>query len=228
MKFIVSLMLGLLVGASVFLAGLYFNPFVAQPAVSPLSVPNTRVMELAFSAVPHNGLLYTNNGEKTIQSFPNRVSELWEPAITDTSVWVTELRDSRGDATGIGIKFTSPSEQTRLVSGQAIANSVWHIYLPTRGTLLVDQTENYWPYLRDIVIPARLSSGDNWRGNFHQIITNGPGALGTARLTGGSGDFAGLSSESVESVTASAYSAATGPVSMDGTLTMALPLPNRE
>lgn len=223
MKFIVSFAFGVLVGASLFLVGLFVNPFASQEAVSPLAVTTDRIFEVAFSAVPTEGLLYTNNGESTVEPFPDRVGELWEPAIADTQVWVTELQDSRGNSTGLGIKFTSPSEQTRLIRGEALANSVWHIYLPNRGSLFIDQTENYWTYLRDVVLPARLSSGDNWRGTFRQITTVGPGSLGTARLTGGSGVYADLESESIESLAASAYSAASGPVQMNGSLTMALP-----
>tara|TARA_B110000116_G_C16235427_1_gene315566 strand:- start:57 stop:458 length:402 start_codon:yes stop_codon:yes gene_type:complete len=123
---------------------------------------------------------------------------------------------------GIGIKFSSPSEQTRIVHGEAMANSVWHIYLPEKGTFLIDQTENYWTYLRDVVIPAYCSSSDNWRGTYHSIMTNGPGSLGTARLTGGSGMYADLISEAVESRTARGYSSTVGPISMSGSLSVAI------
>ena len=54
-------------------------------------------------------------------------------------------------------------------------------------------------------------------------MTSGPGALGIARVTGGSGDFAGQGSEAVESLTATAYSALAGPVSMNGNLTIIAP-----
>jgi hypothetical protein len=54
-------------------------------------------------------------------------------------------------------------------------------------------------------------------------MTQGPGALGTARVTGSNGNFAGMSSEAVESLTARAYSATLGPVSIDGGLTITLP-----
>jgi len=223
MKYLISLLIGTLLGAVIFLLGLYFNPFIAQASVSPLAVSDTPVIDLTYSSVPSESILYTNNGESTIAPFPDRVSELWEPAIVDTSVWVTELQNSRGGSAGIGIKFSSPSEQTRIVHGEAMASSVWHIYLPERGTFLLDQTENYWAYLRDVVIPANWSSGDNWRGTFHNIMTNGPGSLGTARLTGGSGVYADLISEAVESRTARGYSSAVGPIAMSGNLTIAIP-----
>jgi hypothetical protein len=222
MKYLISLLVGTLLGATLFLLGLYYNPFVGQASVSPLAVSDTPVIDLIYSAVPGESILYTNNGKSTIAPFPDRVGELWEPAIVDTSAWVTELRSSRGEWVGIGIKFSSPSEQTRIVHGEAMANSVWHIYLPEKGTFLIDQTENYWTYLRDVVIPAYWSSSDNWRGTYHSIMTNGPGSLGTARLTGGSGMYADLISEAVESRTARGYSSTVGPISMSGSLSVAI------
>lgn len=223
MKYLVSLMIGIAIGAALFVLGLYYNPFSAQTAVSPLAVTNEQVIDLSFSAVPKEGILYTDYGESIISPYPERVAELWEPAVADTRVWVTEFQDGGGDAAGIGIKFSSRSEQTRLIKGEALSNSVWHVYLPGQGTLLIDQTENYWSYIREVVIPARISSGNNWRGAFHGVMTNGPGSLGTARVTGGGGLFTDLESESVESLTARGYSADVGPVSMVGNLTITVP-----
>ena len=223
MKYVISLILGLITGAVLFVAGLYYNPFVGQPSVSPLAVTDDRVVDLSFSAVPADAILYTDNGETIVATRPERVSEIWEPAVADTSLFVTLLDDSRGGVAGIGIKYLSSSESTRIMKGEAIANSVWHVYLPGQGTMMIDQTENYWSYLRDVVIPAKWSSGDNWRGSFHSVMTNGPGSLGTARVSGGNGVLAGVTSESVESLTAAGYSSATGPVSMSRNLTIAIP-----
>lgn len=223
MKYVISLLLGLVTGASLFVAGLYYNPFSGQAAVSPLAVTTEQVVDLSFSAVPAEGVLYTDHGESIVKPHPARVAELWEPAIVETTLFVTTLKDGRGGFAGLGIKTMTASENTALIKGEAIANSTWHVYLPGQGTFMIDQTENYWSYIRDVVVPARMSAGDSWRGSFHRITTNGPGALGTARLSGGSGVFAGLVSESVESLTAAGYSARTGPVSMDGNLTVAMP-----
>jgi len=223
MKYVITLLIGALLGAVLFLLALYYNPFAAQPAISPLSVTQDRVINLSYSAVASEAILYTDNGESIIASHPERVADLWELAIIDTRIFVTKLRNARGEVTGIGFKISSDSEQTSLINAEAVVNSVWHVYLPGQGTFLVDQTENYWSYIHDIVIPARWSSGNNWKGAFHGIMTSGPGALGIARVTGGSGDFSGLGSEAVESLTARAYSALDGPVSMSGNLTIIAP-----
>jgi hypothetical protein len=225
MKYVLSLLAGIAIGVAVFMVGLYHNPFRGQPAVSPLAVTDQRIIELSFSGVPGDALLYTDHGESWVEPHPDRVAELWEPAVAETRLTVTMLEDARGKVAGLGIKFSTASEATNVINGEALADSIWHVYLPGQGTFMIDQTENYWTYIRDVVVPARWSSGDNWRGSFHGILTSGPGSLGTARVSGGSGLFANLSSEAVESVTAKAYSAVTGPVSMTRSLAIALPQP---
>ena len=223
MKYAIALVIGMLVGAALFVAGMYFNPFAEQLMVSPLAVSNDEHINFTYTAVPGETLLYTDHGESIIKTHPDRVTELWEPAVVDTRIAVTLLNDSRGQIAGLGIKFSTDSEQTAIINSKVLVNSIWHIYVPGRGTLLVDQIENHWSYLRAVVVPARWSSGDNWKGAFFRIMTHGPGALGTARVTGGNGNFAGMSSEAVESLTARAYSATLGPVSMNGGLTITLP-----
>lgn len=223
MKYVIALVAGMLCGAVIFALGLYLNPFAGNATVSPLAVAKGRIVDLSFSAVPDSGLLYTDNGDSIIDRHPERVALLWEPAIAGSRLFVTMLENSRGDIAGVAIKLLSKSERTSLIRGKALAESIWHVYMPGEGTLLIDQTENYWSYIRDVVIPARRSSADSWRGSFHRITTQGPGALGTARVTGGSGSFAGMTSEAVESLTATSYSAATGPAAMRGSLTIAIP-----
>ena len=176
MKYVIALLLGLVTGASVFVAGLYYNPFSGQAAVSPLAVTTEQVVDLSFSAVPSEGVLYTDHGESIVKPHPARVAELWEPAIVETTLFVTTLKDGRGGFAGLGIKTMSASETTALIKGEAIANSTWHVYLPGQGTFMIDQTENYWSYIRDVVVPARWSAADTWRGSFHRITTNGPSA----------------------------------------------------
>lgn len=221
MKYLVSLVLGMVCGAALLLAGLYFNPFIARQALSPLAVSDNVLVVLNYSLVPADSLLFTNDGESVRKPFPLKVQELWEPAVQKTWITVAELTNFRGELVGVGIKFSSDSEKSRPLKGEALVDSVWHIYLGGRGTLLVQQVENYWPLLRDIVVPARWSSSDSWRGNWHNSITAGPGALGTGKVIGQTGEFAGLSAEAMESVDATVYSALDGPVAMRGSLTIA-------
>ena len=223
MKHVISLIIGMLVGIAALVLMLYFNPLTSQNKLSPLSVTNNDVITLHYSAVALDSLIYTNDGESQVDPHPVKVLQLWEPTIRLTRAMATVLLDSRGQMAGIGIKFSSDSESSNILDGAAIVDSVWHIYLPGRGSLFIGQSENYWSYLRKVVIPAYRSSGDNWRGIWHGNITSGPGALGTARVVGGSGDFSGIDTEAVEALSAKAYSVELGPVAIDGELLIEIP-----
>lgn len=218
MKYVAGLLLGIVLGAIAAATLLYFNPLAARNPLSPLSVSNHEILSLGYSAVPTDSIVYTNNGESHVKPYPEKVRELWEAPIRRSDVMVTVVTDSRNNPAGIGIKFSSDSERTRLINGEALVDSAWHIHLVERGSLFVEQTENYWNFLRNIVVPAYWSSANHWKGVWNGNLTVGPGALGTAAVSGGTGEFAGLQSEAVEAVRASAYSVSQGPVSMEGRL----------
>ncbi len=223
MKYLLSLLVGMLVGVAAFLALLIYNPLTKHNNLSPLSVSDNDLISLSYSAVATDALLYTNDGESRVAPYPAKVLQLWEPPIQHTDAMATVLTDSRNQLAGIGIKISSDSERTSLLNGLALVDSVWHIYLPGRGSLFVEQSENYWDYLRAIVIPAQWSSSDSWRGIWTGNITAGPGALGTARVVGGSGAFASLETDGVESLAAKAYTVSAGPVAVSGELVIELP-----
>ena len=219
-KYVAGLLLGIVLGVLAAGALLYFNPLAARNPLSPLSVSNNEILSLGYSGVPTDSIVFTNDGESRVQPYPEKVQELWEAPVRRSEVLVTVLTDSRNNPAGIGIKYSSDSEHTRLINGDALVDSAWHIHLVERGSLFVEQTENYWNFLRNIVLPAYWSSANHWKGVWSGNMTVGPGALGTASVTGGTGEFAGLESEAVEAVHASAYSVAQGPVAMNGQLTI--------
>lgn len=223
MKYVVALILGMLVGMLAAAAVVYYNPLYAKNEISPLAVTDNEIFTLAYSAVAEDSLLYTNNGESTTKPHPARVLQLWEPTIRLTTVMATLLTNSRGEPVGIGIKFASRSERTRLIDAAALVDSAWHVYLPQRGSFFIEQTENHWSYLRNVVAPAFLSSGDNWKGNWRGNLTTGPTALKTARVFGGSGEFAGIETEAVEAMSAKAYAVDKGRVAAEGELTIEIP-----
>jgi hypothetical protein len=223
MKYLVSLLVGMAVGAAAFFALLYYNPLTSQTKLSPLSVTDDEVISLNYSAVATDSLIYTNDGESQVMPHPAKVLQLWEQPVRKTDALATVLRDSRNQVAGIGLKFSSDSESTNILNGEAIVDSVWHVYLPGRGSFFIEQQENYWAYLREVVLPAHWSSGDNWRGTWNGNLTSGPGALGTSRVVGGSGEFAALETVGVESLLAKAYSVEQGPVAVTGELSIEIP-----
>ena len=222
-KYLLSLFGGIFSGIVIIAAMVFYNPTASSNNLSPLSVSENEVVHLSYSVAAQDTLLYTNNGESQIAPNPSKVLQLWEPTIINTTATVNALADSRGRLAGIGVKFSSHSKDSSALNGKALVNSVWHVYLPGRGSVFVEQSENYWAYIREIVVPAYRSSGDNWRGVWLNNITDGPGALGTALVAGGSGQFAGIETVAVEALSAKAYSVDLGPVAMTGELSIELP-----
>lgn len=223
MKYLIVLIIGMLTGVAVFAAGVAYNPFISKQGLSPLAVTDLQTVTLNYSGVASDGIMFTNDGESWISPHPEKVLQLWEASIRQTSAFVKVLRDGRGQVVGLGIKISSLSEATRLFSGKAIVDSVWYVYLPGRGGMFIEQTENYWDYLRGIVLPAYRSSANTWQGTWIGNLTAGPGALGTAKVTGSSGDFSGLEMLAVESLTVRTWRAVDGPLAAEGQLLIELP-----
>jgi hypothetical protein len=220
---ILALAVGILCGLVIVAAVFFYNPFIEKQGLSPIAVTDKEVVHLSYSVAATDALVYTNDGESQVSPNPPRVPQLWEPTVRHTTATVNVLNDSRGRPAGIGVKFSSKSEDSSILDGKALVNSVWHIYLPERGSLFMQQTENYWSYIQDIVFPAYRSAGDNWRGNWIGMLTAGPGPLGLAWVAGGSGDFADIDTSAVEVLSAKAYTVKQGPVAMTGELSIELP-----
>jgi hypothetical protein len=223
MKYVVVLIVGILTGAALFAVGLAYNPFIGKAVLSPLAVTDLQTVTLGYSAVASESVMFTNDGESRIPPHPEKVQQLWEAPIRQTDAMATVLRDGRNQVAGLGIKVASAAESTRLVEGKALVNSVWYVYLPGRGSFFIEQTENYWDYLRDIVLPAYRSSAGTWKGIWTGNVTAGPGALGTARVVGGSGEFDGLEMLGVESLSVRTWRVSGGPLAAEGRLTIELP-----
>lgn len=222
-KYVLSLLAGIMLGIVLLATVVFYNPLLSSNNLSPLAVSKNEVVHLSYSVAAQDALIYSNDGESQVAPNPPKVMQLWEPTIRRTTATVNILADSRGRPAGIGVKFSSDSKDSSVLDGKALVDSVWHIYLPERGSLFVAQSENYWKYIQEIVFPAYRSSGDNWRGNWRNNITDGPGALGTALVAGGSGQFAGVNTVAVEALSAKAYTVELGPVAMTGELSIELP-----
>jgi hypothetical protein len=218
MKYAVSLLLGLLCGVALFIIGLLYNPFIANRTVSPLSAGDTAVASLSYTAVPAKSIAFTNNGAGRLQPHPKGIRLLPEDTLEQTELMVAEMRDARGQTAGIGVKFSSRSERTNLLRGEALVNSAWYVHLPDRGSFFVEQAENYWPFIQNVLVPAYRNSANSWKGKWSGDLSAGPGALGAGRVTGVGGSLLGRSMVAVESLSVQAYSTEKGPVSAEGRL----------
>jgi hypothetical protein len=223
MKYFVSALLGFIVGVGLFIFGWTHNPFLAKPAASPLSVSDNAVMSLSYDSVATKSLFLTNNGKSRMVPHPKNAQKLWEAPIRLSDVMLSVMNDARGRPAGLGLKFSSRSEKTRLIRGDVLVDSVWYVYLPGRGSLFIEQTENYWAFINDVIIPAYKNSANSWKGTWFGDVTVGPGVLGTAKVTGGSGALQGREMNAVESLNVTAYSTDIGPVAAQGRLLIELP-----
>jgi len=181
---------------------------------------------LKFSRVPAESLVYTNNGDSVPSPYPEKVLQLWEAPIRKTSAMATVMRDARNQPAGIGIKISSLSESTHLLRGEAIVDSIWYVYAPQHGSMFIQQTENYLPFIQDVVFPAWRSAANSWRGTWTGNMTSGPGALGMAAVSGGSGRVRGLDLDGVETLSVRAFSTDAGFVAAEGQLLIELPKPS--
>jgi len=226
MKYVVALVLGLIIGAAILAVGVVYNPFTVDRVLSPLSVTEAQVIVLKFSRVPAESLVYTNNGDSVPSPYPEKVLQLWEAPIRKTSAMATVMRDARNQPAGIGIKISSLSESTHLLRGEAIVDSIWYVYAPQHGSMFIQQTENYLPFVREVAFPAWKSAANSWRGTWMGNMTSGPGALGIAAVSGGSGRVKGLDLDGVETLSVRAFSADAGFVAAEGQLLIELPKPS--
>lgn len=223
MKYVVALTLGLICGAAVFAVGVFYNPFILDRALSPLSVSESEIIALNFSAVPADNIVYTNNGESMQSPYPEKVQQLWEAPIRKTSLMATVIHDARNQPAGIGVKFISLSESTDLLRGEVTTDSIWYVFTLKHGSMFIQQTENYLPFVREVAFPAWKNSANSWRGTWLGNTTSGPGALRTAAVSGASGRVRGLDLDAVESLSVRAFSADTGFVAAEGRLLIELP-----
>lgn len=223
MKYAISLLLGLLCGAALFVIGLLYNPFIADRTLSPLSVSSKAMVSLSYTAVPAKTIAFTNSGEARRQPHPKGIRLLRDDTLQLTDVMVTEMRNARGQTAGIGVKFSSRSERTNLLRGEALVDSAWYVHLPGRGSLFVEQSENYWPFIKKVVVPAYRNSANSWKGKWTGDLSAGPGALGVASVTGVGGSLLGQSMAAVESLSVQAYSTDKGPVFAEGRLLIEIP-----
>jgi hypothetical protein len=223
MKYVVAIVLGIVAGAALFGLALIYNPLAMDSRLSPLSVTDADIISVTYSVVPSASIVYTNNGESIQSPHPPKVPQLWEAPVRQTSGMVAVMNNARGEPAGIGVKLSSRSESSRLLSGEAMVDSVWYVYLPEHGSMFIGQTENYWEFLRQVAFPAWRSGANTWRGTWTRDVTAGPGVLGTAYAWGTSGRLRNLEMEAAESLSVQAFSSDTGFISAEGRLTIALP-----
>ena len=54
MKFLASSLIGMIIGAALFVVGMYYNPFAEQLTVSPLAISDDEQLDFTARSLPKN------------------------------------------------------------------------------------------------------------------------------------------------------------------------------
>ncbi len=218
MRALAGLIVGLLLGAAVGGALLYYNPLTNVQG-SPTADGG---QWLLYESPLASNLVLTHGGELPVIANPPSVPELWESTIKDAAVLLVELRNADGSLFGFGTRISMLSAETDLLLKGVGLNTYWTVSVPGRGILFVAEHENIWPLLKEVVLPAvYLSQG--WRGTKGYALTVGPLPSGHGLLLGATGEFKGQLGRAAERYELRRYDADKGPVDMSAELGLVFP-----
>ncbi|HKL62590.1 MAG TPA: hypothetical protein VJ883_04430 [Woeseiaceae bacterium] len=221
MKYVLSLLAGLILGATLVLLVLYYNPLTRDNPRVPLTGAPDASVEV-FYGTAADTVARTGPAEGVFTTVPTSLEALWEPALAGTEARVLALRDVDGRPLGFGVRFAALHSGTRPLNGDLLAASVWNIHLAGRGSLFVDGLDNLWPLARHVLVPAWRADDGTWQGRFAGDLTVGPRPSHVAVMTGGAGVFAGTRGEARESLAVQSFSLREGRVQADGSLLVAI------
>ncbi len=220
MKYFLTWLGGLVLGAAAGLSVLYFNPLSARKA-APLADAN---LEFRY-AVPHGDLLaFTHSSHLPLPFAPRGIEPLWESTISSSAVTVIALADKDGKPTALATRLSTPSRETDLLLRGAVLDDYWLVTVPGEGSVFVHSANNLWPLLTDTVLPVSVL-GRPWHGPREYRTTLGPDASRRGLIVGGTGRFAHDRGIAAESYTLKRYSRAHGPEQLEGQLALRLEPP---
>lgn len=215
--FLTGSVLGLLLAAGV----LWVNPFTAEPRHAP-------VLAHGVTAEFHGSLraedlpLLTHSGARRLLSRPDGVPELWESTIEPLLSGLVVLRDGEGQVVGAGSRLGAYARETDPLLTGVLVDSSWLLSLDEVGTAVVLQTENVWPMLKAVALPATLRR-EAWQGDLRFTPAAGPREDRAARFIGISGALAGREGQLVGSYRLNAFDPQVGPTGLEWHAVVSLP-----
>ena len=199
MKYVLSLLFGLVAGAAAAMALLYFNPLTQRQGE-----PAARAdRSLGYSMSAADTWLATHDRQIDLPVIPVDVPLLWENGIKGTLLGAMPLRDAGGQVVAYGSRITAPSGASELLRAGVLVDDFWLLSFPGEGSIFVHAVNNEWPLLRDTLVDVDLL-GRRFTGPAHYGPTVGPAAAG-ARVQGLSGSFAGTVGNARERVALETY-----------------------
>jgi hypothetical protein len=192
MKYLFVTVLGLVLGAALAGAVLYFNPLPGKAAVEPLAAG--RVLQYSL---PDHVLAFALGEDARLLGRDTGDDSLWEEAIDRSAVLGLVLDDVTAQPAAVASRLMAPSAETDLLLTGVLVSDLWLVTVPGEGTLFVRAESNAWPFLKETLIPAWYL-GRPWSGPEEYWPTVGPASDDTALVVGLSGLFRGSEGSAVE------------------------------
>lgn len=194
MRYLAATLLGVLAGAVLAVAALYYNPLPSRQGVE----PGARDWKLSYRFPREDTLLLAHNGTLRLPVKPAASAELWEATISKALTHAVVLTDEERPV-GVASRISIPSSSdSGLLTRGVVLTDYWLVTLPGEGTLAVQADSNVWPFLKEALVPVWYL-GREWSGPARYRPTIGPGFRNTAAVEGISGRYRGTYGTVVES-----------------------------
>lgn len=112
-----------------------------------------------------------------------------EPGIRFARVEVVGLSGEGGSLAALGVRLSWIARPNSLLQARLGVATAWNIVWPEKGTMFLAGSENFWSPLRDGLWSAVRGRGFQPRPKGY-VLPPVPG-MGSSKLMGGSGEFAG-------------------------------------
>ncbi|MFF5477693.1 hypothetical protein ACFY5C_10195 [Streptomyces sp. NPDC012935] len=172
------------------------------------------VEESFFAEVPQDGVFETHRGDLPLAAFPEGIAKFTEPRLHNAFSLGAKVRDRNGTVVGFATEIEEVLPETDFEAGKLLTHTVWTLFFPGRGTIVLDQIEDSSEVASKVFKPA-FDSGKPWVGTLDAVTTAGPRADGKGVIIGGTGEFAGIRGTGVEAAGLRRFDPATG--SLEGT-----------
>lgn len=217
MKYVLVNVIGILLGAAVGLAVLYFNPLTAGPGVTSAATARTLQYEL-----PARSIQFVHGERALLPGLTAGGEPFWEETISRAALLALSL-DADGSAAAVASRLLQGSSDTDLLLTGVVVNDYWLLTVPGEGSLFLRVDTNLWPFLKSAFIPTWYL-GQPWRGPADYRPTVGP-AQTSALVVGATGRYASLTGRAFEHYRLTALDRSRQTLELAGELHLDLDLP---
>jgi hypothetical protein len=163
-------------------------------------------------------IFHADTGYGWLVNRPISEADMRAGTVRYTAASALLMNNAGGSPVAVAIRLSALRDDSHPLVGELLEDNVWHVIVPGRGSFAAMTTDNLWPFVTSVALPALRNGDDRWRGTFSSLTTVGP--RGQGRVLGLGGAFAGLDGDAVSSVSLREFDAVAGPVEMVGKLAL--------